>query len=66
MEGINTILEQDFMNLADECIRWCYTLYANRIYLVSHEGTITAYRQYLQKKNMLTREDFLEETGIYE
>ncbi|SCM01253.1 Protein of unknown function [Bacillus cytotoxicus] len=50
MEGINTILEQDFMNLADECIRWCYTLYANRIYLVSHEGTITAYRQYLQKK----------------
>lgn len=55
MEGINTILEQDFMNLADECIRWCYTLYANRIYLVSHEGTITAYRQYLPKKHVNKR-----------
>ncbi|EOW9529623.1 histidine phosphatase family protein [Bacillus cytotoxicus] len=62
-EGINTILEQDFMNIADECIKWCYTLHANRICLVSHDGTITAYRQYLQKK-ILTREDFLEETGI--
>ncbi len=33
--------------------------------LYPHDGTITAYRQYLQKV-VLTRSDFLKETGIYE
>ncbi|MGI0534160.1 histidine phosphatase family protein [Bacillus pfraonensis] len=64
-QGINTISDKEFQNRADEFINWCYTLKAERICIVSHDGTITAYRQYLQKQR-LTREDFLEETGVYE
>lgn len=64
-QGINTISEKEFQNRADEFIDWCYTLHTERICIVSHDGTITAYRQYLQKQ-VLTREDFLEETGMYE
>lgn len=64
-QEINTISDKEFQNRADEFIHWCYTLNAERICIVSHDGTITAYRQYLQKQR-LTREDFLEETGVYE
>ncbi|EEL49255.1 MULTISPECIES: histidine phosphatase family protein [Bacillus cereus group] len=63
--GINTMAEERFRDRADEFIDWCYTLHTERICIVSHDGTITAYRQYLQKQ-VLTREDFLEETGVYE
>lgn len=64
-EGINTIAENNFQQIVDEFLRWCYELRAERICIVSHDGTITAYRQYLQKA-VLTRSDFLKETGIYE
>nr|MCG3421913.1 histidine phosphatase family protein [Bacillus thuringiensis] len=64
-EGINTILENRFQQIVDEFLLWCYELGAERICIVSHDGTITAYRQYLQKV-VLTRSDFLKETGIYE
>ncbi|GAB6412378.1 histidine phosphatase family protein [Bacillus luti] len=65
MEGINTISENRFQQIVEEFLIWCYELGAERIYIVSHDGTITAYRQYLQKV-VLTRSDFLKETGIYE
>ncbi|MEN1934858.1 histidine phosphatase family protein [Paenibacillus sp. 102] len=64
-QGINTISEKEFQSIADEFIDWCYTVHTERICIVSHDGTITAYRQHLQKQ-VLTREDFLEETGVYE
>ncbi|PFB56383.1 histidine phosphatase family protein [Bacillus cereus] len=64
-EGINTITENRFRQIADEFLLWCYELGAERICILSHDGTITAYRQYLQKV-VLTRSDFLQETGIYE
>lgn len=64
-EGINTISENSFQQIVDEFLLWCYELSAERICIVSHDGTITAYRQYLQKV-VLTRSDFLKETGIYE
>lgn len=64
-EGINTISEHSFQPIVDEFLLWCYELGAERICIVSHDGTITAYRQYLQKV-VLTRSDFLQETGIYE
>ncbi|PDZ04951.1 histidine phosphatase family protein [Bacillus cereus] len=64
-EGINTISENRFQQIVDEFLLWCYELGAERICIVSHDGTITAYRQYLQKV-VLTRSDFLKETGIYE
>jgi len=63
-EGINTISENRFQQIVDEFLLWCYELGAERICIVSHDGTITAYRQYLQKV-VLTRSDFLKETGIY-
>ncbi|WP_448162771.1 phosphoglycerate mutase family protein [Bacillus mobilis] len=64
-EGINIISESSFQQIVDEFLLWCYGLGAERICIVSHDGTITAYRQYLQKV-VLTRSDFLQETGIYE
>lgn len=64
-EGINTIPENRFQQIVDEFLLWCCQLGAERICIVSHDGTITAYRQYLQKV-VLTRADFLQETGIYE
>ncbi|AZV68186.1 histidine phosphatase family protein [Bacillus cereus] len=64
-EGINTISENSFQQIVDEFLLWCYELGAERICIVSHDGTITAYRQYLHKV-VLTRSDFLKETGIYE
>lgn len=64
-EGINTISENRFQQIVDEFLLWCYELGAERICIVFHDGTITAYRQYLQNV-VLTRSDFLQETGIYE
>ncbi|MCM3735554.1 phosphoglycerate mutase family protein [Bacillus cytotoxicus] len=63
--GINTIAESIFSTVAHSFIEWCKTLETSRVVIVSHDGTITAYRQYVMKQ-VLTREDFLEETGVYE
>ncbi|WP_242212298.1 phosphoglycerate mutase family protein [Bacillus cereus group sp. BfR-BA-01383] len=64
-EGVNTISENSFQRIVDEFVSWCSEIRAERICIVSHDGTITAYRQYLQKV-VLARSDFLKETGIYE
>lgn len=64
-EGVNIISEKEFQQIVDEFLHWCYQLRAEKVCIVSHDGTITAYRQYLQKV-ALTRADFLKETGIYE
>ena len=64
-EGINIISEKEFQQIVDEFLHWCYQLKAEKICIVSHDGTITAFRQYLQKV-ALTRADFLKETGMYE
>ncbi|CAG9612690.1 hypothetical protein BACCIP111899_01867 [Bacillus rhizoplanae] len=63
--GINTISELEFCTAAHSFIEWCKTLQVPRIMIVSHDGTITAYRQYVMRQ-ALTREDFLEETGMHE
>lgn len=63
--GINTIVESAFCKAASSFIEWCETLEVSRVAIVSHDGTITAYRQYVMNQ-VLTREDFLEETGVYE
>ncbi|MGG2095358.1 histidine phosphatase family protein [Bacillus sp. S13(2024)] len=63
--GINTISEPEFCTAAYSFIEWCKPLQVSRVMIVSHDGTITAYRQYVMKR-VLTREDFLEETGMYE
>lgn len=61
--GINSISEEDFRDLAHSFIDWCKSLNLYRIYIVSHDGTITAYRQYLGES--VTRGDFLGDAGSH-
>ncbi|WP_165763795.1 histidine phosphatase family protein [Halalkalibacter urbisdiaboli] len=55
--GINTISEDEFTDLAKQFIDWCRNFNKDKIYIVSHDGTITSYRQYLDES--VTREHFL-------
>ncbi|MEK4091943.1 histidine phosphatase family protein [Viridibacillus sp. FSL H8-0110] len=63
-DGINTLTEQQFTNLAEKFISDCKKLHKEKIYIVSHDGTITSYRQILSGQ-MLTRNDFPKETGWF-
>ncbi|ETT86769.1 histidine phosphatase family protein [Viridibacillus sp. FSL R5-0477] len=63
-DGINTLTEQQFTNLAEKFISDCKKLHKEKIYIVSHDGTITSYRQMLSGQ-MLTRNDFPKETGWF-
>lgn len=56
--------ENEFIKLAEKFIIWCKKLQRERVYIVSHDGTITSYRQIISGKN-LTREDFPKETGWF-
>lgn len=44
-DGINTMAEQTFKESALSFIRKCEQLNKDRIYIISHDGTITSYRQ---------------------
>lgn len=59
--GINILAEDEFNLLAEEFIGFCRSLRCERIYIVTHDGTITSYRQKISGQQ-LTREDFLQET----
>ncbi|MGR9050748.1 histidine phosphatase family protein [Halobacillus faecis] len=61
-EGINEIPEKEFEDVASELIRWCKQQGKDRVFVVTHDGTMTAYRQWIEG-DPLTREDFPEETG---
>jgi broad specificity phosphatase PhoE len=60
--GINTVSEQEFKVIAEKFLKWCKQTCKNRIYVVSHDGTITSYRQFISGKK-LSRNDFPKETG---
>lgn len=60
-EGINTIPESKFSKIAQDFIHTCKRLQKEKIYIVSHDGTITSYRQFFSGKQ-LSREDFPLET----
>jgi hypothetical protein len=62
--GINTISEQEFSVLAERFLQWCRSQSNEWIYVVSHDGTITSYRQFISG-NKLTRKDFPKETGWF-
>lgn len=64
MQGLIPSLTGIFEQTATESIQWCVSLRIPRILIVSHDGTITAYRQYLGEK--VTRQDFLGETGSHQ
>nr|WP_090852906.1 histidine phosphatase family protein [Litchfieldia salsa] len=59
--GINTVSEQEFKVIAEKFLNWCKQTCKSRIYVVSHDGTITSYRQFISGKK-LTRNDFPKET----
>ncbi|WP_421385329.1 histidine phosphatase family protein [Bacillus salacetis] len=62
ISGINTMPEQEFSAVAARFLEWCREQNAERIYVVSHDGTINSYRQFIRGEN-LTREDFLKDAG---
>lgn len=61
-EGINTLPEKDFQLISNEFLHWCKQQDKDKIYIVSHDGTITAYRQLILQQT-LTRKNFLKELG---
>jgi phosphohistidine phosphatase SixA len=63
--GINAIEESLFEQMANEFIDWCRKQNKQKIYIVSHDGTISSYRKFLGEAS-ITRNEFLGETGSYE
>lgn len=59
--GINILKEDEFNLLIEEFISFCRNFQRERIYIVTHDGTATSYRQQVLGQQ-LTREDFLQET----
>lgn len=62
--GINILPQQDFNHLAKQFLDWCRLQKAHKIYIISHDGTITSYRQFITG-DKLTRDDFLKEAGWF-
>lgn len=61
-DGINILPEHEFINAGKEFITSCKLLHKEKIYIVSHDGTITSYRQLISGEK-LSRADFPLETG---
>lgn len=64
-KGINVLSEDGFILLAEEFVGFCQSLQRERIFIVTHDGTITSYRQKITGQ-LLTREDFLKETEWFQ
>lgn len=62
-EGINRIEQHIFEGYAARLFEWIGESY-KKIFMISHDGTITNYRILLGEKG-LTRKDFLGEAGVY-
>lgn len=60
--GINVIPSDKFAKWVDVFLRWAEDQGARHVYVVSHDGTITAYRECLRKET-LSRADFLKDGG---
>ena len=63
-EGFNTVVEEKFRKYAEEFLSNCSQLQKEKIYIVSHDGTITSYRQLLLGRE-LSRDDFPKEAGWF-
>ncbi|WP_404468941.1 histidine phosphatase family protein [Sutcliffiella horikoshii] len=64
INGINTLPELQFNLQAKKFLNWCKRQENPKIYVVSHDGTITSYRE-LITGTRLTRDDFPKETGWF-
>lgn len=62
-EGINRIDQDLFEEYAKQLIDWVGDNYG-RVFIISHDGTITNYRIILGETG-LTRDDFLGEAGVH-
>ncbi|TFB13464.1 histidine phosphatase family protein [Filobacillus milosensis] len=62
LSGINKTHEQEFSKIASRYLTWCKSTGKKRIYIVSHDGTITSYNQFITGRK-LSRKDFPKETG---
>nr|WP_202128665.1 histidine phosphatase family protein [Paenibacillus dendrobii] len=62
-EGINRIDPNTFEDYAHRLLAWIKEK-GNRIFIISHDGTITNYRILLGEQE-LTRKDFLGEAGVF-
>ncbi|MDV2582372.1 histidine phosphatase family protein [Alkalibacillus haloalkaliphilus] len=60
--SINRLPDTEFNVVAEHFLRWCKTFGREKIYIVSHDGTITSYRQYVTGEE-LTRNDFPQEAA---
>jgi broad specificity phosphatase PhoE len=60
--GINTMPEQEFSGVAETFLTWCKSQGVEHIYVVSHDGTINSYREFIRGEK-LTRKDFLTDAG---
>lgn len=63
--GINTMADHEFNKIAEGFIANLKLFEKEKIYIVSHDGTITAYRQLLSGQS-LSRNDFPNETGWFQ
>lgn len=62
--GINDRPQAEFAAEASELLDWMRKQGCPRVFAVSHDGTIHAYRELLGEKG-LSRDDFLGEAGVY-
>jgi len=63
LEGINRIDQEVFEGYAKILLEWVRDSY-DKVFIISHDGTITNYRMLLGEKG-LTRKDFLGEAGVH-
>ena len=62
--GINDRPQAEFETEASELLRWMRKQGNPRVFAISHDGTVQAYRELLGESG-LSREDFLGEAGMY-
>jgi len=64
-EGVNKVPESEFDNIINKFLTWCRDLGRERIFIVTHDGTITRYREAISGEK-LSRDDFLKDAGWVE
>ena len=62
-DDINRLEQEQFETYGRRLLQWCSTR-GKRAVVISHDGTITSYRELLGERG-LTREHFLGEAGMY-
>jgi broad specificity phosphatase PhoE len=62
LQGINAVPALLFEKWAEQFIAWCKKLNKTKVYMVTHDGTIASYMQYLQGTKQ-SRSESLSRTG---